>query len=77
MTNETKRRTRDEREIKRKVRITYVVAPIFNKCITTRFPFESSSLVKQKIELRDFSELGKDLEERISARKYVLSCQEM
>jgi hypothetical protein len=71
MSNETKRRTRDELKIEIELQRTYIVASVFNKRITTGFPLQSSCLVKQKIELGDFAKLGEDLKKRVSVRRYA------
>ena len=45
---------------------THVFIPVLNECIPSRFAFQQPSLMKQKIELCHFPELGKHLQKSVS-----------
>ena len=45
---------------------THVFIPILNKCISSWFALQQPSLMKQKIELGHFAELGKHLQKSVS-----------
>ena len=45
---------------------TYVFIPILNECIPSRFAFQQSSLMKQKIELGHFAKLREHLQKSVS-----------
>ena len=45
---------------------THVFISVLNECIPSRFAFQQPSLMKQKIELGHFPELGKHLQKSVS-----------